>query len=125
MTGDYRFRNGYCKSNPRKMVKVWAEKELRNLMRLHAAGIRCPKPLTLQMHVLVMEFIGSGEVAAPRLKDADVLLPQMRSFYLDMVVILRTLYQVCKLAHGDLSEYNILVHEVRAAPTHHNIMRHE
>jgi serine/threonine-protein kinase RIO1 len=31
--GDYRFRNGYCKHNPRKMVKTWAEKEMRNLMR--------------------------------------------------------------------------------------------
>jgi hypothetical protein len=33
MSGDYRFRNGYSKSNPRKMVKMWAEKEYRNLSR--------------------------------------------------------------------------------------------
>jgi serine/threonine-protein kinase RIO1 len=31
--GDYRFRHGYCKHNPRKMVKTWAEKEMRNLLR--------------------------------------------------------------------------------------------
>ncbi|KAE8787924.1 Serine/threonine-protein kinase RIO1 [Hordeum vulgare] len=31
--GDYRFRYGYCKHNPRKMVKTWAEKEMRNLKR--------------------------------------------------------------------------------------------
>jgi serine/threonine-protein kinase RIO1 len=31
--GDFRFRHGYSKSNPRKMVKTWAEKEMRNLMR--------------------------------------------------------------------------------------------
>ena len=29
VSGDYRFRTGYSKSNPRKMVKVWAEKEFR------------------------------------------------------------------------------------------------
>lgn len=58
VSGDYRFRNGYCKSNPRKMVKMWAEKEMRNLMRLRAAGINSPAPLQLRMHVLVMEFIG-------------------------------------------------------------------
>ncbi len=66
--GDFRFRTGYCKSNPRKMVKLWAEKEFRNLSRLKAAGIRCPRPVHLRMHVLVMEFVGSQGVAAPRLK---------------------------------------------------------
>ena len=29
----FRFRHGYCKSNPRKMVQTWAEKEMRNLQR--------------------------------------------------------------------------------------------
>ena len=66
--GDFRFRTGYCKTNPRKMVKLWAEKEFRNLSRLKAAGIRCPQPVHLRMHVLVMEFVGSDGVAAPRLK---------------------------------------------------------
>ena len=67
MSGDPRFRS-YNKGNPRKMVKMWAEKELRNLARLHAAGIRCPKPLLLRTHVLVMELIGENGVAALRLK---------------------------------------------------------
>lgn len=51
VVGDSRFQR-YCKSNPRKMVKLWAEKEMRNLARLHAAGIPSPKPLQLRMHVL-------------------------------------------------------------------------
>ena len=72
--GDFRFRTGYCKSNPRKMVKLWAEKEFRNLSRLKAAGIRCPRPVHLRMHVLVMEFVGSQGVAAPRLKARCCLL---------------------------------------------------
>lgn len=50
------------------MVKVWAEKERRNLLRLNAAGIRSPRALQLRSHVLVMEFIGTDGVAAPRLK---------------------------------------------------------
>jgi len=50
------------------MVKTWAEKEMRNLARLRAAGIPAPAPLLLRMHVLVMEFIGDDGVAAPRLK---------------------------------------------------------
>lgn len=47
---------------------MWAEKEMRNLARLRAAGIRAPQPLQLRAHVLVMEFVGAGGVAAPRLK---------------------------------------------------------
>ncbi|KAL9256189.1 Serine/threonine-protein kinase RIO1-like protein [Drosera capensis] len=109
--GDYRFRHGYCKHNPRKMVKTWAEKEMRNLMRLKAAGIRCPTPYLLRLHVLVMEFIGESGWAAPRLKDADLSLDKLRECYVEMIVAMRTLYQKCKLVHGDLSEYNILYHE--------------
>ncbi|KAK4798125.1 hypothetical protein SAY86_030451 [Trapa natans] len=109
--GDYRFRHAYSKHNPRKMVKTWAEKEMRNLMRLKAAGIRCPSPLQLRLHVLVMEFIGKAGWAAPRLKDADLSLDKLREGYLEMVISMRTLYQKCKLVHGDLSEYNILYFE--------------
>lgn len=109
--GDYRFRHGYCKHNPRKMVKTWAEKEMRNLMRLKAAGIRCPTPILLRLHVLVMEFIGTTGWAAPRLKDAALSLDRLREGYFEMVTIMRVLYQKCKLVHGDLSEYNILYHE--------------
>eukprot|EP00891_Asterochloris_glomerata_P001973 jgi/Astpho2/1973/Aster-00482 len=111
VTGDYRFKTGFCKSNPRKMVKSWAEKEMRNLMRLHTAGIRCPRPVQLRMHVLVMDFVGADGRAAPRLKDANIPLQQLRSMYTDMVLLIRTLYQECRLVHADLSEYNILVHE--------------
>ncbi|CAI9787054.1 unnamed protein product [Fraxinus pennsylvanica] len=109
--GDYRFRYGYCKHNPRKMVKTWAEKEMRNLMRLRAAGIRCPAPLLLRLHVLVMEFIGKAGWAAPRLKDAALSLDKLRESYVEMIMAMRTLYQKCKLVHGDLSEYNILYFE--------------
>lgn len=34
VTGEFRFRGGYCSGNPRKMVRLWAEKEMRNLTRL-------------------------------------------------------------------------------------------
>ncbi|XP_062115818.1 uncharacterized protein LOC133829965 [Humulus lupulus] len=109
--GDYRFRHGYCRHNPRKMVKTWAEKEMRNLIRLKAAGIRCPTPLLLRLHVLVMEFIGKSGWAAPRLKDANLSLDKLRESYMEIIIAMRTLYQKCKLVHGDLSEYNILYFE--------------
>eukprot|EP00798_Chlamydomonas_sp_ICE-L_P018874 gene18874-25432_t len=110
VSGDYRFRSGYCKSNPRKMVKVWAEKENRNLVRLKAAGINAPATLQLRGHVLVMEMIGEDGMAAPRLRDAGLSPAQMRQAYTEMVLIVRQLYRVCHLVHADLSEYNILYH---------------
>lgn len=54
----YSLVQGYAKKNPRKMVRTWAEKELRNLARIHASGIPSPRPLLLRDHILVMQFLG-------------------------------------------------------------------
>jgi len=43
------------------MVKLWAEKEMRNLRRLNAAGIRSPEPVEVRENILVMGFIGNSE----------------------------------------------------------------
>eukprot|EP01043_Picozoa_sp_COSAG02_P077883 COSAG02_NODE_17271_length_1016_cov_529.904035_2_plen_117_part_00 len=83
MTGDHRFRGGYSKHNPRKMVKAWAEKEFRNLTRLWQCGVRCPRPRMLRNHVLLMEFIGKNGVAAPRLKDAEIDVDAAHVAYLE------------------------------------------
>ncbi|CAK9237367.1 unnamed protein product [Sphagnum troendelagicum] len=109
--GDFRFRHGYSKHNPRKMVKTWAEKEMRNLSRLNSAGIRSPTPILLRLHVLVMSFIGKDGWAAPRLKDASISQSKMCECYVEIVLIMRKMYQKCKLVHSDLSEYNILYYE--------------
>lgn len=50
------------------MVKTWAEKEMRNLLRMKAAGLNVPLPTMLRLHVLTMEFVGTDGWAAPRLK---------------------------------------------------------
>ncbi|EOD49421.1 putative extragenic suppressor of the bimd6 mutation protein [Neofusicoccum parvum UCRNP2] len=118
VTGEYRFRSGFNKSNNRAMVKVWAEKEMRNLKRLHAAGIPCPEPLYLRLHVLVMGFVGDRKGwPAPRLRDvaadfglgdADEVERRWRELYLELLSYMRLMYQVCRLVHADLSEYNLL-----------------
>merc|ERR1712168_488009 len=108
VTGEYRFRHGYCKGNPRKMVKTWAEKEMRNLQLLYNAGIPCPEPHVLRSHVLVMDFIGKDGWAAPLLKDAQISESKAREVYLQCVRIMRGLHWKAKLVHADLSEFNIL-----------------
>ncbi|MBW0470373.1 hypothetical protein O181_010088 [Austropuccinia psidii MF-1] len=116
VTGEFRFRSGYAKHNPRKMVRLWAEKELRNLKRLHEKKVRCPRPIEVRSNVLVMEFLaledGGSWKASPRLKDA--ILPdsaeEVKRLYCELLAMVRIMYQQCKLVHADLSEYNILYH---------------
>jgi RIO kinase 3 len=37
---DYRFKERFSKQNPRKIIHMWAEKELHNLMKMAKGGIR-------------------------------------------------------------------------------------
>lgn len=116
VTGEYRFRQGYSKSNNRAMVKLWAEKEMRNLKRIYVAGIPCPEPVHLRLHVLVMGFLGDRKgTPAPRLKDVELvgnnIEERWKHLYLQLLGYMRILYQTCRLVHADLSEYNVLYHE--------------
>ncbi|MCJ1276508.1 protein kinase rio1 [Puttea exsequens] len=116
VTGEYRFKQGYNKNNNRAMVKVWAEKEMRNLKRIHASGIPCPVPVQLRLHVLVMGFLGDRKgMPAPRLKDVELVGVDVEHrwnmLYLQLLGYVRILYQTCRLVHADLSEYNVLYHE--------------
>lgn len=112
VSGEYRFRQGYAKSNSRQMVRLWAEKETRNLKRIHRSGIPVPKPLYLKSHVLVMEFIGTLDGwSAPKLKEAKIDSEKYPDVYYHLLAYMRVLYQRCKLVHADLSEYNVLYHE--------------
>lgn len=115
VNGEFRFRKGHCKGNPRKKVKLWAEKEVRNLKRICLSGkIKAPKPLFLKNNVIVMEFVGENGKAAPRLKDALLNMEKEERnlkvplVYFECLMMMRDLYQTCKLVHGDLSEYNLL-----------------
>ncbi|KAF7453320.1 RIO1 Serine threonine protein kinase [Pyrenophora tritici-repentis] len=117
--GEFRFRQGYNKSNNRAMVRMWADKERRNLARIHDAGIPSPQAHALRNHVLVMGFVGDRKgKAAPRLKDvrfegltSEEEDAKWTDLYLEMLAYMRIMYQTCRLVHADLSEYNVLYHE--------------
>lgn len=110
--GEFRFGNTKNQSNPRKMVKVWAEKEFRNLKRLHSNGIPCPEPIELRSHVLVMEYLTKGNAQpSPKLKDHPFKdVDEIVFYYQQMLIYMRRMYQRCRLVHADLSEYNSIVH---------------
>lgn len=48
---DYRFKDRFGKQNPRKVVKLWAEKEMHNLKRYMVSYV-CPKDPNSQQVVL-------------------------------------------------------------------------
>ncbi|KAG5473685.1 hypothetical protein LSCM1_04312 [Leishmania martiniquensis] len=113
VSGEFRFQR-YCKSNPRKMVRTWAEKEARNLIRLQDGGVLAPAVKLLRQHVLIMEFLGEDGWPAPRLK--EVKFPSTKALdkcYLDLCCTMRKMYARSHLIHGDLSEYNLLLYRGR------------
>ncbi|MEM0374239.1 MAG: serine protein kinase RIO [Sulfolobaceae archaeon] len=108
MMGDPRFMEVRPKST-RHLISTWAKKEFKNLKRLYDADVRVPRPYLVLENVLVMEFIGEDGVSAPLLKDVneDLITQEL---YMDLIEQIKRMVKVAKLVHGDLSEYNVLVH---------------
>lgn len=100
-----------AKMHPQKMIKMWAQKELRNLGRMHRSGVKCPQPIGLYGHdVLLMEFIGEGGRPAPQLRDIEGLKDaEWKRLYLECVTAMRRMFIGAKLVHADLSEFNMLL----------------
>jgi RIO kinase 1 len=109
--GEFRFRKAKFKNNPFKMVKQWAEKEMRNLKRLRSAGLNVPEPYLLKNNIILMEFIGDSGLAAPRLKDAGLTEEENIRAYFNVLKLMRRMLKECKLVHGDFSEYNMLYYK--------------
>ncbi|XP_053323938.1 serine/threonine-protein kinase RIO3 [Spea bombifrons] len=108
---DYRFKDRFSKLNPRKIIRMWAEKEMHNLKRMQKAGIPCPEVVMLKKHVLVMSFIGKDQMPAPTLKEAKLGLEESKQAYYQVLSMMKQLYDECSLVHADLSEYNMLWHD--------------
>lgn len=107
---DHRFRARFSKQNPRKIIKLWAEKEYRNLKRMEEAGLNTPHGVLLRKHILIMSFIGVDRVPAQKLKEVRLSNKQYQQAYLECINFLKALYKKCNLIHADFSEYNILWH---------------
>ncbi len=106
LDGDPRFEGiGNDKS---KIVLAWTRKEFANLERARGAGVRVPKPIAVERNVLVMELVGLVEERARRLAEVNVENPE--TAYEVVREYMRRLYNA-GLVHGDLSEYNLIIHD--------------
>jgi RIO kinase 1 len=105
--GDPRFRS--IGKDHRGLISLWAQKEHKNLTRLREAGIRVPEPLACREHILVMEYIGQPDAAAPMLRDAGLDRAGLERVQHEVLSFFDKSYNRAGLVHGDLSEYNILI----------------
>jgi RIO kinase 1 len=113
---DFRDMRGYLEGDPRfeglgsdksAVVKAWVRKEFANLERTHEAGVRVPIPIAVERNVLVMEYIGQ-DGRAKRLTEVTVENPD--TAFEVVREYMRRLY-AAGLIHGDLSPFNLVVHE--------------
>jgi RIO kinase 1 len=95
----------------------WAVAEFAALARLWADGVAVPYPVQLDGTELLLEFVGSPDgagnlVGAPRLAQLRPGSEQLADLWSQLVTALRGLARH-GLTHGDLSAFNLLVHENR------------
>jgi len=102
MGDDYRFKDRFSKQNPRKVIHMWAEKEMHNLVKMSKGGLRVPEVVVLKKHVLVMSFLGQEGRPAPKLKEAAerMSLGELETAYNQVVEMMGQLYTQCHLVHA-------------------------
>ena len=106
LDGDPRFEG--IGNDKKQIVLAWTRKEFANLERARKAGVRVPEPLAVERNVLVMELVGLAEDRARRLAEVRVENPE--TAFEVVREYMRRLYEA-GLVHGDLSEYNMIIHE--------------
>ncbi|PRB04234.1 MULTISPECIES: serine protein kinase RIO [unclassified Microbacterium] len=94
-------------------ASAWSIAEFDALCRMHELGAPVPYPVQVNGTEILMEFIGDESgTAAPRLAQVRSSREELAGFYTQIVEIMRV-FAVAGFAHGDLSAYNLLVHEGR------------
>jgi RIO kinase 1 len=114
IAGELRFQSKAGTRNSRKSVILWAEKEFRNLSRLHNNKVPSPRPLLVKDNILFMELITQEGVPAPLLREMPLDADDYERLYKQVIIDMRRIYQKCELVHADLSEYNLLVRDGQA-----------
>jgi RIO kinase 1 len=90
----------------------WAAAEFTALCRLWSVGVPVPYPVQIIGTEVLLEFIGDGETAAPRLAQLRADTADLPDLWAQLVEAL-SLMARAGIAHGDLSAYNLLVHNGR------------
>jgi RIO kinase 1 len=96
----------------RQMIAVqWANAEFSALSEFHLAGVPVPYPVQVLGTEVLLEFIGEPDgTAAPRLSDTGLRGAELAGVWQQLVESMVALARL-GFAHGDLSAYNLLIHQ--------------
>jgi RIO kinase 1 len=96
----------------RQMIAVqWANAEFSALCQFYLAGVPVPYPVQVLGTEVLLEFIGEPDgTAAPRLADTSLRGGELAGLWHQLVESMSALARL-GFAHGDLSAYNLLVHQ--------------
>jgi len=86
---------------------LWVGEEFGQLRALYAAGVPVPRPIHSAGNVILMEFIGNEEAAAPRVSDAQLSAEQAQSAFEQSLLHLARMLSLGRV-HGDYSTFNLL-----------------
>jgi len=104
--GDPRFH--LTTHSRRDIINEWTKKEFKNLHRLYNVHIRVPKPIRNIGNIVIMQYVGTKDIAAPLLKNVYPKNP--KQVCTEIINFIKIMYQKAELVHGDLSPYNILLY---------------
>ncbi len=90
----------------------WAGAEFTALSRLYTMGVPVPYPVQILGTEILLEFIGEGGQAAPRLAQMRQDTADLPDLWAQLVTALSMMARG-GWAHGDLSAYNLLVRDGR------------
>lgn len=95
------------------IAEQWAVAEFAALSRLWSMGAPVPYPVQRSGTELLMEYLGDGDgAAAPRLAELRPSGDELRDLWHQLTAVL-DLMASAGVTHGDLSAYNLLVHDGR------------
>lgn len=95
------------------IAEQWTAAEFEALSRLWSLGVPVPYPVQRHGSELLLEFVGDADgTAAPRLAQLRPGPDELHDLWLQLVSALNVLASA-GLTHGDLSAYNLLVHDGR------------
>lgn len=94
-------------------ASAWSIAEFDALTRMWELGAPVPYPVQVNGTEILMEFVGDDAgTAAPRLAQVRASGEELAGYYGQIVDLMR-IFAAAGFAHGDLSPYNLLVHEGR------------